>query len=223
MPDSSAVDRPTPGGRPASQLNPPRLTESTVAQRPQICSLCGMPRRQVPSSRPTSGSGLGAPDRLVSRKILILGNLLRRAAALRYRRLLDLAGVEWGLVAHVGWGRPQTLNQIAAGMGLEKAQLSRTVSTLVARGLVSKKVNPENNRQVLISLTRTGWRHHRVIQAAGEAANDQLLAKFLDKDRDIFVQQIEHLTVRARELLLSEQAANRAYGRKVGNRGNSSN
>ena len=108
-------------------------------------------------------------------------------------------------------------------MGLEKAQLSRTVSTLVARGLVSKKVNPENNRQVLISLTRTGWRHHRVIQAAGEAANDQLLAKFLDKDRDIFVQQIEHLTVRARELLLSEQAANRAYGRKVGNRGNSSN
>lgn len=148
-------------------------------------------------------------DPLVSRKILILGNLLRRAAAARYRRLLRLAGVEWGLVAHLGLGAPQTLNQTAWGMGLEKAQLSRTVSKLVRRGLVAKQTNPQNNREVLISLTREGWRHHLAIQAAGEAANNQLLAEFPRKDLVVFVDQLEYLTLRARNLLRTEQAVTR--------------
>jgi DNA-binding MarR family transcriptional regulator len=148
-------------------------------------------------------------DPLVSRKILILGNLLRRAAAARYRRLLRLAGVEWGLVAHLGLGAPQTLNQIASGMGLEKAQLSRTVSKLVRRGLVAKQTNPQNNREVLISLTREGWRNHLAIQAAGEAANDQLLAEFPRKDLVVFVDRLEYLTLRARTLLRTEPAVTR--------------
>jgi len=151
-----------------------------------------------------------APDRLVSRKILILANLLRRSAALRYRRLLRLAGVEWGLVAHLGLGMPQTLNQIAYGMGLEKAQLSRAVSKLARRGLVSKQINPQNNREVLISLTREGWRNHDTIRSAGEAANDRLLVEFTDRTRDLLFGQLERLTSRARVLLQSEQAASRA-------------
>jgi len=159
-----------------------------------------------------------APDRLVSRKILILANLLRRSAALRYRRLLRLAGVEWGLVAHLGLGMPQTLNQIAHGMGLEKAQLSRAVSKLARRGLVSKQINPQNNREVLISLTREGCRNHDAIRSAGEAANDRLLVEFTDRNRVFLVGQLERLTSRARVLLQSEQAASRATNRLKGKR-----
>jgi DNA-binding MarR family transcriptional regulator len=135
--------------------------------------------------------------------------LLRRAAASRYRKLLGLTGVEWGLVAHLGLGAPQTLSQIASGMGLEKAQLSRTVSQLIRRGLVAKQTNPQNNREVLISLTREGWRNHLAIQVAGEAANKQLLVEFPRKDLIIFIGQLEYLTRRARELLQLEQAATR--------------
>jgi DNA-binding MarR family transcriptional regulator len=148
-------------------------------------------------------------DLLVSRKILILGNLLRRAAAARYRRLLRLAGVEWGVVAHIGLGAPQTLNQIAWGMGLEKAQLSRTVSKLVSRGLVAKQTNPQNNREVLISLTRDGWRNHLAIRAAGAAANAQLLAGLPRKDLVVLVGGLEYLTLRARNLLRTEQVVTR--------------
>jgi len=161
------------------------------------------------------GSSISPGDRLVSRKILILANLLRRAAAARYRRLLRLAGVEWGLLAHLGRTKPQTLNQIASGMGLEKAQLSRTVSTLVRRGLVSKKINPQNNREVLISLTGEGRRQSRIIHRAGEAANDRLLADFSGKDLSVFVEQIERLTHRARALLQSEQRTLRRAGSAI--------
>ena len=165
-----------------------------------------------------AGSIVNSGERLFSRKILILANLLRRAAAARYRRLLRLAGVEWGIVAHLGQGMPQTLNQIAGGMGLEKAQLSRTVSTLVRRGLVTKQINPHNNREVLISLTRQGRRHSQIIHAAGEAANDRLLSGFSRSELSIFAEQIEEFTRRARELLQSERADDRAVGPTVGKR-----
>jgi DNA-binding MarR family transcriptional regulator len=144
-------------------------------------------------------------DRLVSARILILANLLRRAAALRYRRLLRLPGGEWGVITQIGFGKPQTLNQIANGMGLEKAQVSRTVSSLVRRHLVSKKTNPKNSREVLISLTREGKIQYQAIRAAGGTANDRLLIDLSDRNRSLLIQQIEKLTRRARELLKAEQ------------------
>jgi len=106
----------------------------------------------------------------------------------------------------IGFGAPQTLNQVANGMGLEKAQLSRTVSTLVRRHLVSKKTNPKNSREVLIWLTRGGRIQYQTIRTAGGTANDQLLIGLSDRDRKLLIQKIERLTERARELLKVEQA-----------------
>jgi DNA-binding MarR family transcriptional regulator len=164
------------------------------------------PRLSAPTAAVNADRSVLPADRLVSARILILANLLRRAAALRYRRLLRLPGGEWGVITQIGFGKPQTLNQIANGMGLEKAQLSRTVSSLVRRHLVSKKTNPKNSREVLISLTREGKIQYQAIRAAGGAANDRLLIDLSDRNRGLLIQQIERLTRRARELLKAEQA-----------------
>jgi DNA-binding MarR family transcriptional regulator len=177
-----------------------------------------MPKRKAPlHARAASAHGepvAADTERLVSGRILILANLLRRAAALRYRRLLRLPGGEWGVITQIGYGKPQTLNQIANGMGLEKAQLSRTVSSLVRRHLVSKKTNPQNSREVLISLTREGRVQYQTILAAGASANDRLLMDLSNQDRKLLVQQIEGLTRRARELLKAEQALGPAASRR---------
>jgi DNA-binding MarR family transcriptional regulator len=165
-------------------------------------------RREAPVAATTDFAVID-PERLVSGRLLILANLLRRAAALRYRRLLRLPGGEWGVINHIGYGKPQTLNQIAHGMGLEKAQLSRTVSSLVRRHLVAKKTNPRNSREVLISLTRDGRVRYQTILAAGAAANDQLLKDLSARDRTLLVGQIERLTKRAREVLKAEQGLDR--------------
>jgi DNA-binding MarR family transcriptional regulator len=185
------------------------LIKSTVARLVSICSLAEMPRRGV-----RFGHAAGANDDhvaaathgLPSARILILANLLRRAAALRYRRLLHLTGGQWGVITHIGNGKPQNLNQIANGMGLEKAQISRTVSGLVRRHLLSKKINPENSREVLISLTREGRVQYQTILAAGQSASDRLLMDLSDQDRQLLIRRIETLTNRARELLKAEQA-----------------
>jgi DNA-binding MarR family transcriptional regulator len=40
---------------------------------------------------------------------------------------------------------------------MDKGQISRALAELVSRKLVAKTVNPRDNREVPVSLTRTGW------------------------------------------------------------------
>jgi len=146
------------------------------------------------------------PDssRLVSQRILVLSNLLRRAAGLRYRRLLDLQAGEWGVVAELGHRSPCTLNDLSGRIGVDKTQLSRTVARLIARGLVRRKPNPHDNREVRLSLTPQGQDCHAAIMRAGRNANLSLLADLSARERKQLVDLIERVTVRARDLLRAE-------------------
>jgi DNA-binding MarR family transcriptional regulator len=146
------------------------------------------------------------PDRsrLVSQRILVLSNLLRRAAGLRYRRLVDLQAGEWGVIAELGHQSPCTLNDLSGRIGVDKSQLSRTVSRLIARGLVRRKPNPRDNREVGLSLTPKGEECYGAIMRAGAAANRTLLADLSPREQEQFVELIERVTVRARDLLRAE-------------------
>jgi DNA-binding MarR family transcriptional regulator len=46
--------------------------------------------------------------------------------------------------------------RLAEAVGMDKGQLSRALTGLVSRKLVSRTVNPRDNREVLVCLTRTG-------------------------------------------------------------------
>lgn len=153
-----------------------------------------------------AGSAQEAPvDAFVARRILILSNVLRRAAAIRYRRLLDISVGEWGAIAELGLRAPCSLNELARGLALDKTRLSRTVSALEKRGLVQRRANPRDNRETLISLSRSGERAYARMIAAAQVTNDALLAPFVASERTQLVGLVDRLTDRAREILSREQ------------------
>lgn len=115
-------------------------------------------------------------DALLSRRILILSNLLRRSAGLRYRRLLDISVAEWAVIGELGARAPVSLNELAAGLALDKTRLSRTVTGLVGRGLVARKANPADRREQRISLSPAGRRVHVAMMRSAREANETLLA-----------------------------------------------
>src|SRR6266700_8288366 len=147
-----------------------------------------------------------APDLILSRRVLTLANLLKRAATIRYRRLLDLHPGEWGIVAQLGERAPRNLNDLAASMGLDKAQISRGVSSLVKQGLVTRKTNPHNNREILLALTPQGSAAYAVILKASAAANEILLAGLAPKQRRQLGELLSRFTHKAQNLLTEEQA-----------------
>src|SRR5438445_6044758 len=147
-----------------------------------------------------------APDLILSRRVLTLANLLKRAATIRYRRLLDLRPGEWGIVAQLGERAPRNLIDLAASMGLDKAQISRGVSSLVKQRLVTRKTNPRSNREILLALTPQGSAAYAVILKAGAAANEILLAGLAPKERRQLGELFALVTRRAQQLLSEEQA-----------------
>ncbi|MDQ8730026.1 MarR family winged helix-turn-helix transcriptional regulator [Bradyrhizobium sp. LHD-71] len=162
----------------------------------------GKPKRHL-QLRPAARE---QPTFVLSRKIMILANLLKRAAGIRYRRLLGLPQGEWGVIAQLGERAPRTLGDLAAGMGLDITQISRSVSNLVERGLVTRSPNPFNNREVLIALTRRGEAANATIVAAGSQVNEVLLEAMPASERAELAELLLRFTERAERLLASDQA-----------------
>ena len=112
---------------------------------------------------------------MMSSRLMVLANLLKRGAILRYKRLAGLSSVEFGLVASLGRRPPMSVIRLAEAVGMDKGQISRALAELVSRKLVAKAVNPRDNREVLVCLTRTGLAAHDAIVAGAQERNRRLL------------------------------------------------
>jgi DNA-binding MarR family transcriptional regulator len=141
----------------------------------------------------------------ISSKLIVAANFLRRGATLRYRRLVGLPWVEYGIVAVLGRRKPITVAGLAELLGMDKAQLSRALSNLVRRKLVARSANPGDSREVLVALTKAGLEAHEVMVRAGFERNAYLLAHLPSEQIADLDRILEELTRRAIEMLRDEQ------------------
>ena len=142
---------------------------------------------------------------MMSSRLMVLANLLRRGAMLRYKRLTGLSSVEFGLVASLGRRPPMSVVRLAEAVGMDKGQISRALAELVARKLVAKAVNPRDNRETLVSLTKAGLAAHNAIVAGAQERNRRLLEQLAPGDLELLLGHIDRLTLTAAEMLAAER------------------
>ena len=142
---------------------------------------------------------------MMSSRLMVLANLLKRGAILRYKRLAGLSSVEFGLVASMGRRPPMSVISLAAAVGMDKGQISRALAELVSRKLVAKAANPKDNREVLVCLTRTGLAAHDAIVAGAQERNRRLLEQLGPEELKLFLAQIDRLTDTAAGMLAAER------------------
>jgi DNA-binding MarR family transcriptional regulator len=158
------------------------------------------------SEPPTAPDGELAPiTAMMSSRLMVLANLLRRGAILRYKRMVGLSSVEFGLVASLGRRPPMSVATLAEAVGMDKGQISRALAGLVSRKLVSKAANPRDSREVLISLTRPGLAAHDAIVAGGRERNRRLLEQMDREEVATLLDQIDRLTRKAEQMLAAER------------------
>ena len=143
---------------------------------------------------------------MMSSRLMVLANLLKRGAILRYRRLAGLSSVEFGLVASLGRRPPMSVVKLAEAVGMDKGQISRALAGLVSRRLVSRAVNPRDNREVLVSLAAAGIAAHETIVAGARERNQYLLEQLSEKDVVMLLAHIDRLTDIAARMLDAEKA-----------------
>ena len=142
---------------------------------------------------------------MLSSKLMVVANLLKRGAIIRYKRLAGVSSVEFGLVASLGRRPPMSVAKLADAVGMDKGQISRALAVLVERKLVARTGNPRDNREVLVSLTRTGLAAHDAIVAGAQERNARLLEGLSDEDVTMLLGHIDRLTVKAEQMLAAER------------------
>jgi DNA-binding MarR family transcriptional regulator len=142
---------------------------------------------------------------MMSSRLMVLANLLKRGAILRYKRLAGLSSVEFGLVASLGRRPPMSVVRLAEAVGMDKGQISRALAILVSRKLVAKAVNPRDNRETLVSLTRSGLAAHDAIVAGAQERNQRLLEQLDSDEIAMLLDHIDRLTRKAKAMLAVER------------------
>lgn len=152
--------------------------------------------------------GAGEPTirDLVSYRLSRTASLMSRGAALRFRREFDVSLGEWRALALLATGAPPSLMQLARAAGLDKAQISRVVSSLVARDLVVREAAPGRARSVRLGLTPSGRALHRGLIAAAGERDRAFRAALSTEELATLETLLDKLVDRARALIEAEVA-----------------
>jgi DNA-binding MarR family transcriptional regulator len=150
----------------------------------------------------------GKPGRLLSARLIMLVTLIRRTAALTYRRELGLSEVDWRILSQVGEFAPLSLNELADVIGLDRGQLSRGVTRLVQAGLLTRTAR-RGGPGILIGLTPTGEGIFIHLMELAHRRNAAFTDGVSAGDLKIFSAVLTRMTENARTLLAAEQDASK--------------
>ncbi len=138
---------------------------------------------------------------LVSYRLSRAASLISRGAALRYRREFDVSLGEWRALALLATGTPPSLMQLARAAGLDKAQMSRVVSSLVGRDLVARE---GSGRSACLTLTPAGRSLYGSLIAAAGERDRALRATLSAEELAVLETVLAKLVVQARQFIEAE-------------------
>jgi DNA-binding MarR family transcriptional regulator len=143
---------------------------------------------------------------LISYRLSRTASLMSRGAALRYKREFDVNLGEWRALALLASGRPQSLIQLSRAAGLDKAQMSRVVTSLIGRGLVLRALSPNGGRAVELSLTAAGRRTYTGLIAAAAERDEAFRAALSPEELAVLEAGLDKLAETARRFIRAEAA-----------------
>jgi DNA-binding MarR family transcriptional regulator len=144
---------------------------------------------------------------LLSYRLHMVANLLSRGAELRYRREFGVSLWEWRSIALLGASAtPLSLNELARSAGVDKSQMSRVVTGLSSRGLVSREADAVDGSGVRLALSKAGRKLYLgLIRAAAD--RDAAFRNCLSpREKQVFDKALLKLAFQAREFIQREKA-----------------
>jgi DNA-binding MarR family transcriptional regulator len=142
---------------------------------------------------------------LLSYRLHVVANLLSRGAEMRYRREHGVSLWEWRTVALLGASSPLSLNDLARAAGVDKAQMSRVVSGLAARGIVSRGADSRDARAVSLALTARGRKLYRGLIRTALERDHAFRGQLSAQERRVLEGALAKLARRARDFIEQER------------------
>ncbi len=91
-----------------------------------------------------------------------------------------------GILLSLERERQTTMGQLSQSLEMDNAAASRLVDKLEKKGLVERFINPEDRRQIKISITDQGLKQARVTQKIANDMTQKIQEGFTEKEMDTY-------------------------------------
>lgn len=162
------------------------LPDVRSSRRPGNRRIGRLPRLpELPAREPAAQGTVIDLGRNVPALLTHIANKLSASAALTYKTALDVSLIEWRILVQLAIEPHLSGNRICAIVGLDKASVSRAVTSLEARGLIT--VAAADGRRNDLALTPAGRRLHDRGMPLAREREERLLSDLTAAERETLI------------------------------------
>lgn len=129
----------------------------------------------------------------VTFRLARLQSKLNAQAIRKLKEVSDLSLTEWRILALTSLREEITLSGLARDSGLDKGQLSRAVTSLNKKALLSSKVDDADHRQNILKLTASGAALHDKILPVMRRRQAALVAELSQEELQTLLTVLEKI------------------------------
>jgi DNA-binding MarR family transcriptional regulator len=137
-------------------------------------------------------------------RLNVLAGLTSNALAQIYAERFGLSIPAWRVIVTLGQHESRTARDIAPDGVMHKSTVSRAVSSLEQRGLIVRRLNPDDRREELLGLTAKGRAIYEAVAPEALAVEERLLSVLTREEQNTLAALIDRLTAQARRLAPTE-------------------
>ena len=138
--------------------------------------------------------------RFLPYRLSVTAESISRAFAASYERRFGLTIPEWRVMAVLGQGEPRPTQAVIEATEMVRVKVSRAVTRLADKGLVTRRTAPEDQRSQILALSRKGLALYRQIVPLAHGLQAELTAGLDAAELALLDRVLDQLHKRARSL-----------------------
>jgi DNA-binding MarR family transcriptional regulator len=128
------------------------------------------------------------PDRLLFMLSRIQNRLTSHIKNELKKESIALSPGQIGILLVLDRVSQTTMGNLSQALYIDNAAITRLVDKLERQKLVERRINPEDRRQMLITITEDGLGQAGIIKKIAKAANSKIKDGFTEKEIEIYKQ-----------------------------------
>lgn len=131
----------------------------------------------------------------------VVTNRVSSMLARMYHEEFGIGVVEWRLLANLGSFSPMSAKELSETTAMDQVSVTRALSSLVSKKLVSRRVDGKDRRKVVLRLTKDGAAAYERVMPLAQAIERELVSEMTPQEIDALHSAMKALVHRANTAL----------------------
>lgn len=137
-------------------------------------------------------------------RLLLLARMIDRQASRQLQAQFDLSLAEWRVLAFICASGPASASAVGRAGGIDRAEISRAVARLEAKGFATREQDESNRKRLIITATRAGRDMFEAVREDRRAFFRAVIEPVAEHERDVVERALAQMAERIDQLSASD-------------------